>query len=366
MGRRRRIAATGLTMLALGSCSQESGSRPSTPARTPLSSRSPNDPPSPTTSVGASQASCPRDRFIVPACGVLWGTYPFSKSDDWVAAAGDAEQQAGRSFDLIHRYHDFSDAGENGRFPDRAESSLIGSGHIMHFGWSTDVWGHPAAHARWADVAAGRFDHVIDAQGARLVELERKFPHSPYFLDFDHEPEGRHTSGSPEEYVAAARRVHDRLVRSGVANVVWVWVIENDAEVAQPYYPGDQYVDWIGYDPYNWFTCGGHADTWRSFADTVAPSYHALHDATWHSAKPLMLAEYGSVEFPGATRKADWLMGIPDALATLPSLKALEYFDNGIQTPGCDWTVRSSPSSSDAFRSAGAAVRHPVAGARPS
>jgi hypothetical protein len=70
------------------------------------------------------------------------------------------------------------------------------------------------------------------------------------------------------------------------------------------------------------------------------------------AGKPLMLAEFGAVAGPD---QAAWFAGIPEALAQLPLLKALVYFDLPAPPANCDWRTDSSPASAAAYRAAGQA-----------
>jgi Glycosyl hydrolase family 26 len=294
--------------------------------------------------------------MLVPTCGVLWGAAPREDGDGLVAATAAVEERAGRPLDLVHTYHDFSGRGDNGAFPTDEETALIESGHLLHFGWSTSRYGLEPDHVDWPAVAAGEHDALIDRQAERLVAMERRQPGIRYFIDFDHEPDGRHEHGRPADYVAAHRHVRERLERAGVAGAVWVWVMQNDVEEARVFYPGDDQVDWIGFDPYNWVDCDDHTDAWLSFEEMVDPTYVQLVEATWHEPKPLMLAEFGTVEGDRATDKRDWLASVPAALGRFDDLAALQYFDNSVQTPGCEWGTDSSPMASDGFRAAGTAL----------
>src|SRR5919198_1438905 len=76
--------------------------------------------------------------------------------------------------------------------------------------------------------------------------------------------------------------------------------------------------------------------------------------------KPLMLAEWGSVEDPAQPgRKAEWLRDGLDAARSWPQLRALSYFD-AVGT--CDWRLRSG-SAQQAFAEDG---DDSLAHARPS
>ena len=70
------------------------------------------------------------------------------------------------------------------------------------------------------------------------------------------------------------------------------------------YYPGDQYVDWVGMDGYNWGTTAN--TSWQSFDAVFSDIYRQLTALT---AKPLMIGEFACAEQGGD--KAAW---ISDAL----------------------------------------------------
>ena len=68
---------------------------------------------------------------------------------------------------------------------------------------------------KWAGIAAGAEDKVIDAEAMRIAALR-----VPVFLNFQNEPESHiTTSGSAAEYVAAWRHIHRRFARAHVTNV---------------------------------------------------------------------------------------------------------------------------------------------------
>jgi hypothetical protein len=141
----------------------------------------------------------------------------------------------------------------------------------------------------------------------------------------------------------------------GVTNVVWVWHVTGAGNHYSLYtgglYPGDAYVDWIGWDPYNWYTC--HNNGWISFGDKVTPTYNWFRQNGFGD-KPFMLSEYGTRDMPGnPAAKADWFRGIVPALKRLPNLKAVVYFHNGTENPGCDWRIDSTPQARAAFAEVG-------------
>src|SRR5205823_6909101 len=104
-----------------------------------------------------------------------------------------------------------------------------------------------------------------------------------------------HQCNTTASYIAMWRHVHDVFVEEGATNVRWVWSPNVDYPGATPFeamYPGDDYVDWVALDGYNWGGSNGYTP-WRSFTGVFGASYFRLARLT---TKPLMIAEVGCVE----------------------------------------------------------------------
>ncbi len=287
-----------------------------------------------------------------PSCSRLWGIVLPQSGSPLLTSVAPTERDSGRRLDVVHTYHRWYDT-----FPTSTETTLLSGGHELLINWEpVDRAGRPMS---WADIASGSHDTQIDALAGRLRGV------GPTLLSFSHEPElnwGAH--GDAGAFVAAFRRVHDRLRAGGATNVRFVWnVMGLDQPVWLARYPslwpGDAYVDWVAWDPYNWGDC--RPAPWRSFTQIVSPFYDFAKRQGWDS-KPFMLAEYGSVEDSGAPgRKARWLADIPAALKHFPDLRALVYFDVAAPPANCDWLVTTSPRAAAAF---GALARNPAFAAR--
>jgi beta-mannanase len=264
---------------------------------------------------------------MVPSGGALWGTSKFDRS--W-------EAQMGRKFDIAHFYHQWTS-----NFPTAEERGIAAEGRLLLLNWKLP--------SPWSSVAGGAHDGQIATTANRLKALGRKV-----FLAPHHEPEDQVGSfGSASDYARAFRRVVDGFRRAGAGNVIFVWnvmgYVGGYGDIYPQLYPGDSYVDWIAYDPYNWVGCkAGHRG--RSFAEITKPMYDWT--AAHHPNKPLMLAEFGLREQPaGMPSKAEWFR---DALVTLKTtrtrIKALVYFNTNHV---CDWRITSSSSSVAAYRQIG-------------
>lgn len=125
---------------------------------------------------------------------------------------------------------------------------------------------------------------------------------------------------SPEIYRKMYRYVVSVFKREGATNVLWVFC-PNAESIPNPrhdktaswndvrrYYPGDQWVDVLGMDGYNWGTTQtkenhGWDSSWRSFAGIFQPLYEELKILS--PGKPLFVFETSTVGSGGD--KAQWI-----------------------------------------------------------
>jgi Glycosyl hydrolase family 26 len=136
------------------------------------------------------------------------------------------------------------------------------------------------------------------------------------------------------DFVSAWRRVVDIFRRVGAANVSFAWIANTyppspvawvDPNITA-YYPGDNYVDWIGAD----------------IEDFAAPGWlDPIYDFATSHAKPFFLAEFG-LRFDGSTLtpKDDqaWLGAMFDYFDSHPDIKAISYFNyNSRPDHGIAW-----------------------------
>ena len=167
----------------------------------------------------------------------------------------------------------------------------------------------------------------------------------PVYLTFHHEPEDDlATWGTPAEYAAAFRHVVDVFRARGVDNVAFVWTMMAwtfDPRSGKPidaYFPGDDHVDLIGSDGYNFYP-RKPGSTWNSF-ETV---YRPTQDFAVRHATPWMAVEWGAQEDPDTPgRKGRWIVEALATARTWPELKGLIYFDEVKDYP---WITDSSGSS---------------------
>ena len=180
-----------------------------------------------------------------------------------------------------------------------------------------------------------------------------------------HEPENdvieRPGSGyMAEDYAAMFRHVVLRLRGDGVTNLVTVMDYMAYAPWnVQPWfnalYPGDDVVDWIGWDMYGYSTPAAYG--YGDFAEMLSrnagrPQWPGIY--AWAAArfpdKPFMAAEWG-VWYDAAdpNHQAAVFGSVTAELAQYPQIKALVYFDTP-QDGGKSTLVTSTPASLAAFQ----------------
>ena len=298
---------------------------------------------------------CGVSPILVPACGAWWGMYVPAAADGvgLVTAIAEQETGIGRPLDLVERYHDMSTTAD-GTFPNAAEKELSRN-HLLLLSWEPVIWSTGFRYP-WGSIASGALDQsVIIPEAGRL----RSFG-ATVFLSFGAEADinadtadrNESSQDSPAQFVAAWRHVHQVFAKLKVRNVVWVWTTTGylpRAATIAAMYPGRSYVDWVGYDPYNYFSC--HHTPWRSFSQTIGPFYSWL--VAQKFGKPIMLAEYGTSADPADPGlESIWYRDIVPALHSYPSIKALILWNSA--TAQCNIMLSSlSTSARAAYRQTG-------------
>jgi hypothetical protein len=295
--------------------------------------RAPRATPGPTVT-----ADCPISRILVPSCGAWWGSAAVPGGVPNIEAL---EQTLGTPLPIAHFY-----ARDGRTIPSEAESALArrSDAPVLLFVNVKPGWIASDTFISWADVAEGGADEYLDRIADSIIALDQ-----PLFLAIHHEPEDEvvETEGSGNtaaDYVAMYRHVVDRIetrIAASDGDVVgptWVWNVTGFPRWEQLWpqlYPGDEYVDWVAYDPYlqEPRDCDFSCVVNRTYVDY--PEWTGFYDwaTQQYPDKPLMLGEWGVRESRlagGEDAKADVFASVPDLLETqYPRLGALVYFDDG-------------------------------------
>jgi Glycosyl hydrolase family 26 len=230
------------------------------------------------------------------------------------------------------------------------------------------------------EILAGKWDAYIDkwADGARDfghplivvfgVEMNGTwFPWSgAYYGGAQWDPEKKNWKG-PETFRRAYRYVVDRVRARGASNIKWMFHTNNYPypyetwNCAPAYYPGSDYVDWLGLSVYG-----------QQYKDEPNPDIPSLVDWPYEEMcrldphKPIMIAEWATGEFPlvsaepSALRKPAWIkQGLEVFRTRYPRIKAALYWHERWQNPDGSYSnlrVNSSVESLQAYRQG---VEHP-------
>jgi hypothetical protein len=210
-------------------------------------------------------------------------------------------------------------------------------------------------------IQRGRYDHYIRESARAAAAWGR-----PILVRFAQEMNGtwypwaRGVAGNNSYRIKAVWRRVVRLFREqGATNVEWVWTPNVNTSGHFPFrdlYPGDRWVDWVGFDGFNWALRG----EWHSFTEIVDNTYEEMAKLT---SRPMIVGETGSSESGGD--KAAWVASaLRREIPKLRRIRAVVWFDakfGGVGEGGegeLDAEVNSSPASLRAFRAAIASPRY--------
>lgn len=290
------------------------------------------------------------------AAPVVLGANTTGITDDSGAALDAFAARSGVMPKIAMYYQDWNEGWSTALINPRFVGPIVARGAIPMITWEPCLdSGEPTDQPDYspARITAGAFDPYI-----RRAAREARAYGQPILLRFAHEMNGNWNSwgaipgNTPRDYIAMWRHVVSIFREEGATNVRWVWSPNvygvGGVRPFQAYYPGNEWVDYVSLDGYNW---GDLKESgWRSFAEVFESSYQAMTELT---GKPLMISETATPEAGGD--KAAWIREILTVLpARMPRVRALIWFDRVKET---DWRIDSSPASDLAFRELAAAPR---------
>lgn len=212
----------------------------------------------------------------------------------------------------------------------------------------------------WSEVRASGEDPIFDMDvlltdkydlQLMLWALEAKKHNTHYILEFGPEVNGewfawnarwngagiKDLYGDPEKpdgaekFVDVYKKIVNIFRKVGLTNVTWVLHLDVAGSPstwwnrAEHYYPGDEYVDWIGLSVF-----GAQLPThkWVSFEDKFRPFWPQIEALTLK--KPLIISEFAVIEDLNLpNRKAEWL---EDAFSFIESqefpIRAATYWNS--------------------------------------
>lgn len=161
----------------------------------------------------------------------------------------------------------------------------------------------------------------------------------------------------PERFRDAYRHVIDLFRSEGANNITWILHIDTSqypqAEWNDPkyYYPGDNYIDWIGVTVY-----GRQLPTdsdWEDFVPKLIQYMPKINDISM--TKPIMISEYAIIEDNrNLKRKAQWITDSINFImnGSIPRIRAATYWHSSGWLPNLknNFRIDSSANSLKAYR----------------
>jgi hypothetical protein len=290
-----------------------------------------------------------------PKCHVLWGSSAEGSS------VSTLERAIGRKFDVIY----FFNAIDSGDLPTDDERQAVKNGQTLHINLESREFaksGHP--EVRWSAVAAGDFDTTLSSAAKGLAAL-----HQPFFITFDHEADSKAkiaARGTPAQFVAAWRHIHQVFEQAGATQAIWTWVVTGyppNFPTVPKLYPGNDAVDWISWDPYDSRGCQNGdvgSEPPQTFAEIAKPFYNWLATTGARAGislkKPYMISETGSAyDSKDPQASAAFFASIPAGLRELPRIRAVTLWD---ETAGdCNFRVDGISALQPALREAASQLK---------
>lgn len=275
------------------------------------------------------QISCSQNKevkLIPPQNGI----YHTAFSTTFSSPNNVSEKEVPYFEDLVNKkivWMNFANDWFNGiKFPESSVRNIWKSGampSIRMMPWST--YGKIDLTYSLRKIIDGTFDTELKQWANELQKTG-----IPVLIDFAGEPNGdwfpwsginnggsktdgygdKSLADGPEMYRDAYRHIIDLFRKQGVTRVTWVFhaaglsAPDEEWNKMKNYYPGDDYIDWIGvsaYGPQRW------GDSYQRFYDVLSPAYTQLTSIS--DTKPIAVLEFGIADYLPNINKALWIQG---------------------------------------------------------
>ncbi|MBR3770750.1 MAG: dockerin [Clostridium sp.] len=227
------------------------------------------------------------------------------------------QQLAGRKLDTVMAYVDWGTS-FNGI---SAIQPIYNNGSIAIITW--EPWG-----MNNNDIIRGSKDSYIRQMATDMRNFGKEI-----YISLMHEANGNwypwavgdSKDNNNQTYIAAYRHVVDIFRNAGANNVKFIWCINAGSSGSGAsflgHYPGDNYVDYLAMDGYNWGPTQDWGSTWQSFDQIFSEPYKALSGIN----KPIIVTETSCTEIGG--NKGQWITETFNTIKTkYPRVKLVSWF----------------------------------------
>ncbi len=148
---------------------------------------------------------------------------------------------------------------------------------------------------------------------------------------------------TPEKTKLAFQHIRNVFMENQMQNVKWAWVVNNRSEPnteenkIENYYPGDNYVDFVGVDGFNF---GEPDEPWLSYTDLFSNALTRLEKYN----KPIYIFSMASAQ---GSQKPEWIRDALSKIKSDPRVKGFIWFNENKEK---NWLVNSDQASLEVFR----------------
>ena len=281
--------------------------------------------------------------------GVLFGAAVGQQGNETKQQAIERlERDLGTTLPVVRIFETWNDTIDN-----RLNNWIVDGGRTIHLSVKPrDSRGNPI---RWSAIANAQPGSAHHNNMVRLAREVRALD-GEVWLSFHHEPEADSLAwGSPAEFQNAWRKFHTIFENQNV-DAEWVLTMTGwsyrvdtaDRRSVGRWYPGGQYVDYVGADVYNWNQCRNPREQWRSLESTL----DEVIEFADSRGKKIVLPEFASHE-GGAGAKGGWIDNVRTLMKQdryADRFAAILWFNSNDGEPGCEWELDSSTASLAAAR----------------
>ncbi|GAA4317284.1 hypothetical protein GCM10023115_42690 [Pontixanthobacter gangjinensis] len=219
----------------------------------------------------------------------------------------DIEQRQEVNFDIISFYIGWDISNKN-HFPVEQLEAIQNEKAVPMITWEpwikidSTIADKKETRSILKQISSGKFDDYIRYFGQELARYDK-----PVFLRFAHEfdnpqyPWSRTKGKLNEEFKAAWKHIFNLIKQQGAHKTIFVWNPWKSEDMHK-FYPGDDYVDWVGITLLNYGILNQRGKN-IPFRQLYQPFHDKLY---WFTSKPVMLAEFGSIKYPEVDQ-SEWL-----------------------------------------------------------
>ena len=283
---------------------------------------------------------------------ILFGAYDSGLPND-LSGLAELEQRLHFRFPIVSFHSSWGDKIDQ-RFPFKTVDTIDRMGSIPMITWEPFLTGFSAPvenlppreereYGNLAAIARGDYDFYVTSWATAAAEFGK-----PIFLRFAHAmndpyryPWGPQNGNTPVDFVAAWKRVYTIFEKAGATNIIWVWAPNVSMPWIDEYYPGDDYVDWIGISILNYGSIARWS-RWWSLHEILRKPYAALA----RIGKPLMICELGTL--PSGGKMASWYReAFRDIDRRYHRIRGIVLFNERVDR---DWSVMQDPETTAYLR----------------